>query len=172
MSAVKECVPLPRCVNVPSSELMGDIWTINLHIYSYIECTAFWNLISWRYQQYKSPLWHLNRNFLTSNLDYSKIISPHSSHKCRERWKTKWSCAVINVFQSVWLRLCTQMRDLTGIQILDFWFLTLSHYSNFVSQINRRLLSLYIINQKANRPAWERATILLSHTFLHSGVSV
>ena len=33
------------------------------------------------------------------------------------------------------------------------------NYSNFMSQINRRLLSLYMIDQKANRPDWERATI-------------
>ena len=57
------------------------------------------------------------------NLDYTKIISPHSSHKCQDICETKWSFAEIYIFQSVWLRLRTQMCYLTGIQILDFWFL-------------------------------------------------
>ena len=56
------------------------------------------------------------------NLDYTKIISPHSSHKCREICEIKWSFAEINIFQSGWLRLRTQMCDLTGIQFLDFGF--------------------------------------------------
>ena len=41
----------------------------------------------------------------------------------------------------------------------------IGHYSNFMSHINRRLLSLYMIDQKAKRPDWERATIFRGQQF-------